>query len=431
MFDVIVATTASNGIGRNNGIPWNLPEDRQHFKEITTGHENMNTVIMGRATWMSLPQKPLPNRLNIVVTSTPLTSLSPQSLLESKVVVANSLDNALAMANSVGRTFVIGGARLYDEALNHPECETVHVTRIKEDVPCDVHFGGIGDRPLVAAIDRPTHRFETYVTPKTITFDPKHPLCIIDASYMVFYRYNATLRWYTYKQPNIDYENITKDEEFVKGFIRHLEKDLKKLKTPNLVFCRDCPRSEIWRMKHWPTYESGRTHAASFNSDIFNVFYNYLKSKSCTIVKQATLEADDVAALVARQVGDDVNVVFITNDNDYLQLCGPRRTIRNLAGADVMKRSRGSAAKDLLMKILMGDKSDNIPAVYSMCGAKTAESYAAMSHDDMTDQLNKRSNAAANFERNRLLIDLSYIPTDQVELFNNTYSIAPVNANKC
>ena len=83
------------------------------------------------------------------------------------------------------------------------------------------------------------------------------------------------------------------------------------------------------------------------------------------------------------------------------------------------------------MTILMGDKSDNIPAVYSMCGAKTAESYAAMSHDDMTDQLNKRSNAAANFERNRLLIDLSYIPTDQVELFNNTYSIAPVNANKC
>ena len=66
----LIAALARNGvIGNNNALPWHLPEDLKHFKELTTGH----AVIMGRKTWESLPARfrPLPGRQNIVVTRDP------------------------------------------------------------------------------------------------------------------------------------------------------------------------------------------------------------------------------------------------------------------------------------------------------------------------------------------------------------------------
>ena len=66
MFEIITAIDQNNGIGKNNSIPWNLPKDLKHFKDIT---EN-SFVIMGRNTWNSLPKKPLPNRINIIISST-------------------------------------------------------------------------------------------------------------------------------------------------------------------------------------------------------------------------------------------------------------------------------------------------------------------------------------------------------------------------
>ena len=63
----LIAAVARNGIiGKDNALPWHLPADLRHFKALTTGH----TVIMGRKTWESLPEKfrPLPGRRNIVVT---------------------------------------------------------------------------------------------------------------------------------------------------------------------------------------------------------------------------------------------------------------------------------------------------------------------------------------------------------------------------
>ena len=69
---VIIATTSSGGIGFNNKLPWNIPEDLRNFKRITSfvnDKSKKNAIIMGRATWESLPVKPLPNRLNIILTN--------------------------------------------------------------------------------------------------------------------------------------------------------------------------------------------------------------------------------------------------------------------------------------------------------------------------------------------------------------------------
>lgn len=126
---ILIAAVAKNGvIGKDNTLPWHLPEDLKHFKQLTTGQ----TVIMGRKTWESLPERfrPLPGRLNIVVTRNPVYQA------EGATVVGS-----LAEAEKVGAgktAFVIGGAELYAHAL--PFAQRMELTEIDADIDGDARF---------------------------------------------------------------------------------------------------------------------------------------------------------------------------------------------------------------------------------------------------------------------------------------------------
>ena len=136
VFDVVVAHDLNRGIGINNALPWHCRPDRAHFKTLTaTTRRGQNTVIMGRHTWASIPEqfRPLPSRTNIVL-STTLDALPGAT-------VARSLNDALAMADPTSTVFVIGGAMLYDEALSHPQCGTLHVTMMYKRFDCDAFSG--------------------------------------------------------------------------------------------------------------------------------------------------------------------------------------------------------------------------------------------------------------------------------------------------
>ena len=132
-YDLVLARTLKGGIGKNNHLPWKLPNDLRMFKRITTSSPNGNTVIYGRKTYESLGGKILPNRLNIV--------LSKSSKVEetSNIKQAGSLKEALDLANDThpqGRVFVTGGSKLFEEAL--PDCRNIYETLVAEDVDCDV-----------------------------------------------------------------------------------------------------------------------------------------------------------------------------------------------------------------------------------------------------------------------------------------------------
>jgi dihydrofolate reductase len=116
---LIWAQSTSGVIGRAGGIPWQLPEDMAHFKELTMGH----TVVMGRRTWESLPAKfrPLPGRKNVVVTHQ--TGFTAQG-----ATVVQSLDDALADPN----TWVVGGEQIYTLAL--PRARRCEVTEVEIDL---------------------------------------------------------------------------------------------------------------------------------------------------------------------------------------------------------------------------------------------------------------------------------------------------------
>lgn len=129
-FTIIVAETRNHGIGRNQSIPWDIPQDRAYFKRKTQNQ----CVIMGRRTWESLPMKPLPRRRNIVITSQGVTGCE----------TAKSLDEALQLVQNGQRVYVIGGAVLYNEAIRHPSCHTVLVSKVPDGpYQCDTHWNGV------------------------------------------------------------------------------------------------------------------------------------------------------------------------------------------------------------------------------------------------------------------------------------------------
>ena len=123
----IVAAVASNGvIGARGGLPWRLPDDLRHFRELTRGH----AVIMGRRTWESL-SGPLADRQNIVVTSR-------QAYEAPGALVVHGLEEALASVRLPPPAFCIGGAELYRAAL--PRARSLHLTEISRPYEGDVAF---------------------------------------------------------------------------------------------------------------------------------------------------------------------------------------------------------------------------------------------------------------------------------------------------
>jgi dihydrofolate reductase len=136
---VLVAAVARNGvIGRAGGLAWNIPEDMAHFKAVTAG----GTVIMGRSTWESIPQRfrPLPGRRNIVLSRQP-------GFRAPGAEVAATVEAGLAMAlksptdaPSPSTVFIIGGAQVYAAAL--PLAHRLELTEIQHDFQGDAHFPG-------------------------------------------------------------------------------------------------------------------------------------------------------------------------------------------------------------------------------------------------------------------------------------------------
>ena len=130
---VIYARSRNGVIGKDNTLPWRLPEDLAHFKQTTLGCP----VIMGRKTWDSLPPKfrPLPGRTNIVVTRQP-------DWRADGAFRAASLQEALALCGDAPQAWVTGGADLYRQAL--PLADTAEVTLIDADFEGDSHAPVLG-----------------------------------------------------------------------------------------------------------------------------------------------------------------------------------------------------------------------------------------------------------------------------------------------
>lgn len=133
MINIIVATTTNFVIGKDNDIPWNLPTDMKHFKDVTSGHK----VVMGRKCWESIPEKfrPLPNRKNYVLTR------NHDYVAKGATVIHDFGAIIEKYKSSDEQLFVIGGADLYKEAFKY--ADTLFFTQIYGKVEGDVYLEGL------------------------------------------------------------------------------------------------------------------------------------------------------------------------------------------------------------------------------------------------------------------------------------------------
>jgi dihydrofolate reductase len=142
---LIFARAANGIIGKDNALPWHLPEDLAHFKRTTLGCP----VIMGRKTWDSLPPRfrPLPGRANVVITRD--ANWQAEGALR-----AGSLEAAIALCPAGTDAWVIGGAQIYAQAL--PLASTAVVTEIAQDFEGDAFAPVFGPGWVEAARENHT-----------------------------------------------------------------------------------------------------------------------------------------------------------------------------------------------------------------------------------------------------------------------------------
>lgn len=127
---IISALSDNYVIGNQGDLPWHIPEDFKLFVQITKG----KPVVMGRKTWDSLPKKPLPNRVNIVISKNP-------SAIEGDCVKVSSLEEALNEGKKHGEEIMIlGGSTIYKEALDKNLITNMYLSHVKGNYTGDTYF---------------------------------------------------------------------------------------------------------------------------------------------------------------------------------------------------------------------------------------------------------------------------------------------------
>ena len=159
----LIAAVAQNEIiGKNNALPWHLPEDLAFFKRTTMGCP----IVMGRKTFESIG-RPLPGRLNVVLTRNlswqprSQTPLEPDQVVhcpaavnnQTKIAIANDLPAAKKWLSHLDVVFLIGGATLYQQALAEDLIDEIVLTEIHQDFEGDALFPN-WNRSAFTEIDR-------------------------------------------------------------------------------------------------------------------------------------------------------------------------------------------------------------------------------------------------------------------------------------
>jgi len=131
IISLIAALTKNRVIGKNNDLPWHLPDDMKYFMQTTKAHH----VIMGRKNYESIPEKfrPLPNRTNIVVTR-------QKDFYAPACTIVNTLGEGITLAKTAGEKelFIIGGSEIY--ALGMPYADQLYLTEIDATLGGDTYF---------------------------------------------------------------------------------------------------------------------------------------------------------------------------------------------------------------------------------------------------------------------------------------------------
>jgi dihydrofolate reductase len=124
---IIVAIASNYGIGKDNDLLWHISNDLKRFKKITKDHY----IIMGKRTYYSLPQRPLPNRTSLI-----LTDIAKEEI--DNCLMAYSIEDAISKMDPNKENFIIGGGSIYNQFM--PFANKLYITKVHKDFDADTFF---------------------------------------------------------------------------------------------------------------------------------------------------------------------------------------------------------------------------------------------------------------------------------------------------
>jgi 5'-3' exonuclease len=265
------------------------------------------------------------------------------------------------------------------------------------------------------------------------------PKIYVDGSFFCFYRYGATSVWFSqHKKLGEDSDCHVDNPDFMEYYMSQfqsmVDKICKKFKSTDIYWFADTPQEELWRMPHHPSYKDGREEKANhFIGPIIGASYRDLIPKD-RVIKVPKTEADDgiaIATQYERKKNSEQKIYIISGDSDLLQLCDENTIQINPKSNTTLSpmpiqikigKNRIDVAPDVYLrtKILMGDKTDEIPAVYSGCGPATAHQLA-MDNDKFDKEIRNIPERYESYLKNKMLISLWEIPEDLGNALQSTY----------
>ncbi len=243
------------------------------------------------------------------------------------------------------------------------------------------------------------------------------PVVIVDMGFLLFYRYHATLRYL-----RCGGKAATKVDAAL--FTKHLRAQLRDIadRFPGcgpLIVCSDAPRSTLWRSALFPAYKAKRKAAPPELGELALAFLAVVEERGDLLLEAPKLEADDLAFLAvreARKLSEDAPICVISNDRDYVQLCAHFAGVRLFdAALHPVLPTSGDPSTDFKTKLLVGDKSDNIPGVCTPAVAKRllVESSSTWPPPSLVDDKLQR------LRTNEALMDMRLIPDEFQTYFDD------------
>jgi len=261
-------------------------------------------------------------------------------------------------------------------------------------------------------------------------------IILVDSSYTSFYRFFATIRWFTMankdeyklikKIKNYDWsKNDIFMEKYKKMYLGAIEKIVKKkvYKKSKIIFCIDSPRNTIWRNKIASNYKGERVDLSLKHNfkPVFKYTYNNLipdlvkNNENIWKIKINELEADDIIALCTKYIkkNSSNSIYIISGDEDFLQLGYDKLYFVNYKKKKIFQLTEEEAKENLRLKLICGDNSDNIKCIFPKDRKKINNKTRKLikeSIEEMNLYLKENKNAMEKYKHNQKMIDFNYIP---------------------
>jgi 5'-3' exonuclease len=278
-------------------------------------------------------------------------------------------------------------------------------------------------------------------------------LVLVDTSYTSFYRFFATIRWYSFAYPE-EYKIYKIDntydwsknnifiEKYEKMYLDSIIKLIgkKKYKDSKIIFCMDSPKEDLWRIQIQCNYKGDRTDMSkkynfktTFNYTYETIIPNLIKSfTNISSIRVEKIEADDVIAIICmyqKETNPTQEILLISGDEDFLQLGRNQITFINYKSKKPKKITEDEALVSLTNKIILGDSSDCIPSIFPK-GIKISnikKKEVIESNESLIQLLESNQEIKKQYLTNQKMIDFKNIPkiyyNKVVKIFNFIHKI--------